>query len=106
MGIRKREGMRIFMMAMMDADLFLVSRLTFHVPHSFIDPGIYRWHILDPIRFDKELSITIQYLGWRYDGRYCPQKSDIVLVMFWYQRELRAPFPKLSSKDDLEMPKW
>jgi len=68
--------------------------------------GMYRWHILDPIRFEKDLKITIQDLGWRHDWRYYPQKSDISSVVFWYQREPHAPFPKLPSKDDLEIPKW
>jgi hypothetical protein len=68
--------------------------------------GMYRWHILDPIRFEKDLKITIQDLGWRHDWRYYPQKSDISSVVFWYQREPHATFPKLPSKDDLEIPKW
>lgn len=68
--------------------------------------GMYRWHILDPIRFDNDLRITIQDLGWRHDWRYYAQKSDISSVVFWYQREPHAPFPKLPSKDDLEMIKW
>ena len=29
--------------------------------------GLYRWHIVDPIRFEKELRVTIQALGWRQD---------------------------------------
>jgi hypothetical protein len=68
--------------------------------------GMYRWHIMDPIRFDKDLRITIQDLGWRHDWRYYPQKSDISSVVFWYQREPHAKFPKLPSKDDLEIPRW
>lgn len=68
--------------------------------------GMYRWHIMDPIRFEKDLRITIQDLGWRHDWRYYPQKSDISSVAFWYQREPHAKFPKLPSKDDLEIPKW
>ena len=33
---------------------------------------------LDPVRFsDKDLKVTIQDLGWRHDGRYNNQKSDI-----------------------------
>jgi len=68
--------------------------------------GMYRWHILDPIRFDKDLKVTIQDLGWRHDGRYYTQKSDIASVVYWYQREPHAPFPKLPSKDDLEWVKW
>ena len=65
--------------------------------------GMYRWHILDPVRFDKDLKITIQDLGWRHGGRYLPQQSDISTVAFWYQREPHAPFPKLPTRDELEV---
>jgi len=27
--------------------------------------GEYRWHIVDPIRFDRDLKVTIQALGWK-----------------------------------------
>ena len=65
--------------------------------------GMYRWHIMDPVRFDKDLRITIQDLGWRDAGRYLPQKSDIITVAYWYQREPHARFPKLPEKDNLEV---
>ena len=65
--------------------------------------GLYRWHIMDPIRFEKDLKVTIQDLGWRSGGRYLPQRSDIASVAFWYQREPHAHFPKLPSKDELEV---
>lgn len=65
--------------------------------------GMYRWHIADPIRFDKELKITIQDLGWRSEGRYLPQQSDISSVVYWYQAEPHATFPKLPAKNDLEV---
>lgn len=65
--------------------------------------GLYRWHVMDPVRFEKELKITIQDLGWRSGGRYLPQQSDISSVVFWYQREPHAPFPKLQPKDELEV---
>lgn len=68
--------------------------------------GMYRWHILDPIRFEKDLKITIQDLGWRHNGKYYAQQSDISSVVFWYQREPHAAFPKLPSKADLEMIRW
>ncbi|WP_217452050.1 glycoside hydrolase family 172 protein [Mucilaginibacter humi] len=32
--------------------------------------GMYRWHIQDPIRFDKDLKVTIRDLGWKSGGRY------------------------------------
>lgn len=65
--------------------------------------GMYRWHITDPIRFDKDLRVTIQDLGWRSEGRYLPQQSNISSVVYWYQAEPHAPFPKLPSKNDLEV---
>lgn len=67
--------------------------------------GMYRWHIMDPIRFEKDLKVTIQDLGWRHDGHYLAQKSDISSVAFWYQAEPHAPFPALPNRHDLEMVK-
>lgn len=65
--------------------------------------GLYRWHIRDPIRFNSSLTVTIQDLGWRSGGRYHIQHSDISSVVYWYQQEPHAPFPKLPSKDELEI---
>ena len=65
--------------------------------------GLYRWHITDPIRFEKNLKVTIQSLGWRHDGRYLPQQNDIASVVFWYQTEPHAAFPKLPERDLLEV---
>ena len=65
--------------------------------------GMYRWHITDPIRFEKDLKVTIQALGWRADRRYLAQRSDISSVAFWYQQEPHRTFPELPSKDDLEV---
>jgi hypothetical protein len=65
--------------------------------------GLYRWHIMDPVRFEKDLKVTIQALGWRSGGRYLPLQDDISSVGFWYQKEPHAPFPKLPDKDSLEI---
>ncbi|MBI1388207.1 MAG: DUF2961 domain-containing protein [bacterium] len=65
--------------------------------------GLYRWHIADPIRFDKDLRVTIQALGWRSGGRYLPLQDDIASVAYWYQSEPHAPFPPLPDKDSLEV---
>jgi hypothetical protein len=63
--------------------------------------GLYRWHVMDPIRFEKDLRVTIQALGWTKDGRYLPLQDDIASVAFWYQREPHAPFPALAKDDAL-----
>jgi hypothetical protein len=64
--------------------------------------GLYRWHIADPVRFDTDLRVTIQALGWRDGGRYLPLQDDISSVAFWYQTEPHAAFPPLPDKDHLE----
>jgi hypothetical protein len=65
--------------------------------------GLYRWHIPDPVRFDSDLRVTIHALGWRGDRRYLPLTDDIASVAYWYQTEPHAPFPKLPTRDELEV---
>lgn len=65
--------------------------------------GMYRWHIMDPIRFERDLRVTIQALGWRSEGRYLPLQDDIASTAFWYQTEPHAPFPPLPDRDSLEV---
>lgn len=65
--------------------------------------GMYRWHIVDPIRFKQRLKVTIQALGWRSGGRYLPLQDDIASVAYWYQTLPTVPFPQLPSKDALEI---
>ncbi|MFC2142275.1 glycoside hydrolase family 172 protein [Acidobacteriota bacterium] len=65
--------------------------------------GLYRWHIMDPVRFEKDLKITMQALSWRSGGRYLPLQDDISSVAFWYQQEPHAEFPELPDKDALEI---
>lgn len=65
--------------------------------------GLYRWHITDPIRFEKNLRVTIQALGWHSGGRYLPLQDDIASTVFWYQADPHGNFPKLPGKDGLEV---
>lgn len=69
--------------------------------------GMYRWHIMDPIRFQQELRVTIQALGWRspLDGqkRYLPGQDDIASTVCWYQAEPHAPFPPFPDLNALEV---
>jgi hypothetical protein len=63
--------------------------------------SLYRWHIMDPVRFEKDLKVTMQALGWQSEGRYLPLQDDISSVAFWYQTEPHAPFQELPDKDAL-----
>ncbi len=65
--------------------------------------GLYRWHIMDPIRFQQDLRVTIQALGWRSEGRYLPMQDDIASTAVWYQAEPHAPFPALPGRNALEV---
>lgn len=57
--------------------------------------GLYRWHIPDPVRFEKDLKVTIQALGWQTEGRYLQLDDDISSVAYWYQTEPHQKFPAL-----------
>jgi len=65
--------------------------------------AMYRWHVMDPVRFQKELRVTIQSLGWRSEGRYYPGQNDICSVAYWYQTLPAAPFPTLPDRNGLEV---
>ena len=70
--------------------------------------GLYRWHIMDPIRFETDLRVTLQAIGWRTEKemqkrRYLPLQDDIASVAYWYQTLPTAPFPALPDRDYLEI---
>ena len=54
--------------------------------------GLYRWHLLDPVRFEEDLRVTIQQIG--HNGRELLERSDdIASVAYWYQNEPHQKFP-------------
>ena len=65
--------------------------------------GMYRFHIPDPIRFTRDIRVTIQDLGWRSECRYLVRQDDIASVAYWYQAEPHHIFPGLPDKDFLEV---
>ncbi len=65
--------------------------------------SMYRWHIPDPIRFEEDLAVTIQDIGWRSGQRFLPLQDDIASVAYWYQTLPTAQFPTLPDRDALEI---
>ena len=68
--------------------------------------SLYRWHIVDPIRFENELKVTVQDLGWTSDDdgvwkEFLQREDDMMSVSYWYQTLPTNPFPKLISHKDL-----
>jgi hypothetical protein len=75
--------------------------------------GQYRWHVMDPIRFESEIKVTIQCLGWKDaslehplgpNREYLSLKDHLASVAYWYQTLPCEPFPKLPGKKDLTIP--
>jgi len=65
--------------------------------------GMYRWHLCDPIRFQNDIRVTVQALGWRRGRKYLPLQDDIASVSYWYMKELGAKLHPLPDKDYLEI---
>lgn len=58
--------------------------------------GLYRWHIMDPIRFEQDLRVTIQQIGLSNLGLF-ERQDDIASVAYWYQNEPHSLFSNLPS---------
>ena len=58
----------------------------------------YRWHILDPVRFEKRIRVTMEHgnANWRSD--------DYSSSAYWYQIEPHKPFGILPMQERLPRP--
>ncbi len=69
--------------------------------------AMYRWHVMDPIRFEEDLKVTIQALGWRQATEegplFYPGQHDMCSVAYWYQTIPASPFPPLLDREFLEI---
>ncbi len=62
--------------------------------------SMHRFHIVDPIGFQKDLKVTVDTIGWKEDfTSYEHHDEDIKSVAFYYQKEPHVAFPKLESKE-------
>jgi hypothetical protein len=62
--------------------------------------GLYRFHVMDPIRFHRDLRVTVQALGWWPDQKFQPLTDDIASVAYWYQTLPSAAFPELPGVNE------
>lgn len=60
--------------------------------------GLYRFHILDPIRFTENLKVTVQQIGMSKAGLF-ERQDDYASVAYWYQTEPHGLFPVLPGKE-------
>ncbi len=66
--------------------------------------SLYRWHVKDPIYFDKDLKVTVQALGWIRDddGKtpyYMCREDDYLSVSYFYLDKPFAKLPELPSHE-------
>ncbi len=65
--------------------------------------GMYRWHVLDPVRFHEDLTVDIQALGWKSGHRYRPLQDDIASTAWFYLDRPTARRPGFPTADALEV---
>lgn len=59
--------------------------------------GFYRFHILDPIIFHKDLKVTVQQIGTCDTGLF-ERQDDLASVAYWYQTEPHMSFSELPDR--------
>ena len=65
--------------------------------------AMYRWHLLDPICFAKDIKIEIQDLGWYHLGdKYLPRQDDFASVAYFYLDHKSTKLPPLGERDFLQ----
>jgi len=73
---------------------------------------LYRWHILDPVRFTKSFRFEIEHTGWisadesetgAVDG-HVEREDDMATVAFWYQQGQPKRFTVLPSCEERTLP--
>ena len=61
--------------------------------------GFYRWHIADPVMFEKDIKVTIQQIGVCHKGLF-ERQDDVASVAYWYQSEPHRKFEPLLEKEE------
>lgn len=64
--------------------------------------GLYRWHIMDAVRFKKDIRVTVQQIGHNGDHLF-ERADDVASVAYWYQDAAsiaRNITPLLPGKDE------
>ncbi|MCI0157749.1 DUF2961 domain-containing protein [Leifsonia shinshuensis] len=56
--------------------------------------AVYRWHLPDPVWFERDFRATVQQIGV-WDKGLFERTDDIFSVAYWYQSEPHAAFPPL-----------
>jgi hypothetical protein len=61
--------------------------------------AMYRFHVPDPVYFNRRIRVTVQALGWAEEPPYVQLEDDISSVAWWYQTLPAAAFPVFPDRD-------
>jgi hypothetical protein len=56
---------------------------------------MYRWHIQDPVYWNKDIRVTIQQIGASKERGYFERQDDWSATTFWYEPVPSEPLPTL-----------
>lgn len=63
--------------------------------------SLYRWHVVDRIRFERDIRVLIDVISYGTDRRYIPARHNICSVAYWYQALPSPSFPTLPGRKEL-----
>ena len=61
--------------------------------------ALYRFHILDAIRFEQDIKVTLQQIGSCHRGLF-ERQDDVSSVAYWYQNEPHILYSELPVKEE------
>ena len=64
--------------------------------------GFYRWHLSDPVVFQRSLRVTVQQIGFRWKGGYFDRQDDWCATSFTYCSEVQPVARVRNSEMDQE----
>ncbi len=72
----------------------------------------FRWHIADPIVFDKKIKVTIEHYGWispdenkeRRAHSWNEREDDFASVAYWYQTGIPTFYQPIPTADERILP--
>jgi len=59
--------------------------------------GFYRWHLSDPVVFERDLKVTVQQIGFRWKGGYYDRQDDWCATAFTYCSGVQA-VPRMETQ--------
>ena len=67
--------------------------------NDYFNRDCYRWHMMDPVLFEKDLRVELQQIGVCELGLF-ERQDDVCSVSYWYQTEPHGAFPILPCARD------